>query len=491
MKKKTFVAILFGFGLLAASCQKDTNPEPVAGGMTINAVSDEIGTKAEMAYKYDVLWSKNDLIYVTDGTSGDEFKLSAGAGTAVGTFSQVGTALFNDEVEAFYPSTIVKQDENGAASLEWPAVQSNNQVPPIYCKKALARTETEEFRFSSLGAMLQIVLNTTDENIVLKSIEIKDGQKTMSGAFEVTDGQAVITATDKAGVTLDLGAGVPIGLTSKFFYLAIPAGEYRDLTLTFTTTDGNRCVMHSSTLPEVERNVAGRIAVTAKSFLDIRAFSVNAQGLQVRFASGNLRYEISSGNWTFFKHQYDTGNYDKEISLFSWGCKSTVRDTYNHLGGYSGASMSLDDDWGALIHDGSIWRTLTSEEWAYLLGSGDSPSQVRKGKCIAGITVCGQKDCLVIAPDFWDMDMEPLKGEYNAAEWAAAEKKGLVCLPAAGVRSGSSISDTDTGCYWSSTGTTSTSADYMVFSSGLGGQIDIESSSRFYGRSVRLVTDVK
>lgn len=64
------------------SCEKEAGlSEQVSSLMTINAVAEGVGapTKAEMAYKYDVLWSASDKIYVTDRTNNDTFSLSAGA----------------------------------------------------------------------------------------------------------------------------------------------------------------------------------------------------------------------------------------------------------------------------------------------------------------------------------------------------------------------------------------------------------------------------
>ena len=70
-------------------------------------------------------------------------------------------------------------------------------------------------------------------------------------------------------------------------------------------------------------------------------FTVNAEGLQVQFAQGNLQYQASSNTWRFAEHQYDivgdatignvyengvksdntaiSSDYDGWIDLFGWG----------------------------------------------------------------------------------------------------------------------------------------------------------------------------
>jgi len=76
-------------------------------------------------------------------------------------------------------------------------------------------------------------------------------------------------------------------------------------------------------------------------------FTVNAEGLQVQFAQGNLQYQASSHIWRFAEHQYDivgnatignvyengvksdntaiSSDYDGWIDLFGWGTAHGVR----------------------------------------------------------------------------------------------------------------------------------------------------------------------
>ena len=222
MKKTSIVLLALATAGLAASCQKEETVEQGFTPMTINAVSEGIATKTEMAYKYDILWSENDKIYVTDGTSNDTFTLSAGAGTTKGTFKQDGDVTFTGEVQAYYPATMLD-----GGSPVWPASQTNDQTIPMYSTKTVSGN-VEDFNFSSLGSVLQIVFTTPQSDVKLQSIEIQDGTETMSGFFAIDeDGKAIITATDKAGITLDLGEGVAVGLAAKYFNIAVPAGNYQ------------------------------------------------------------------------------------------------------------------------------------------------------------------------------------------------------------------------------------------------------------------------
>ena len=253
MKKRAIVFLAFAAALTAVSCQKEAMKEaettPTGEGMTISAVSEGIGVaiKADLAYKYDVIWRKLDRICVKNSEKSVEFTLTDGEGTTKGTFSS-GESI-SGEVEGFYPASV--------ANLIWPAEQQNNHVPPMYCKKTLSSTQNQTFNFASLGSVLQLNFNSTTVGIVLKSIEVK-ADEAMSGAFTIENGQAKVSQPegDKPGITLDLGEGVTLGTSAKKFNIAIPAGEYNNLTITFIAKDGKKCAKHATKAQNLVFNTA-------------------------------------------------------------------------------------------------------------------------------------------------------------------------------------------------------------------------------------------
>ena len=483
MKKTAIASVALAAALFAVSCQKENNPvQNVSGPMTISAVSEGIGTatKTELAFKYDVLWSSTDKIYVVDGQgNNDTFSLQGGTGTTKGTFKQDGKTTLTGEVQAYYPATMLD-----GGSPVWPASQTNDQTIPMYCKKTLSGEAEERMDFSSLGSVLQIVFNTTQENVTLKSIEIKDGYATLSGAFTVdTDGKAVITATDKAGITLDLGTGVALGKAANYFNIAVPAGSYQDLTLVFTATDGKKCTMTGGKV-NIAYNAVGRLTLMGEKFkADVPdgalagKFSVSATK-QVYFSQGKLTYNVSTTTWAFYEHQYDcaTGYDSNLISLFTWGYgtwSTSPNGTNYQTGDFT--------DWGAQIGDGNTWRTLTTAEWQYLFNYGDYTSDVRNGK-YKWATVNGVNG-YVIAPD--DFSGE-LANTY--ADDAALAANNLVFLPAAGCRLVSDVDGVgDCGSYWSSTAYDGYRA-YTVYFDSYGVTPD-GSDGRDLGFSVRLITE--
>ena len=168
-----------------------------------------------------------------------------------------------------------------------------------------------------------------------------------------------------------------------------------------------------------------------------------------------------------------------------------------------GLSVKNKSDWGCLkIGDdpANTWRTLTSAEWIYLLNTRttettDLPNSSRYAK----VTVNGVKGLLLFPDSFaWTSAMGTAPtatnsafgafnaGSYTAAEFTEQEKAGVVFLPAAGYRSGSSLNSVGSyGDYWSSACISSYGAYRMYFgSSGVSPQ---GNGDRYCGSSVRLV----
>ena len=511
--------------LLAASCNKIEENIPSAeenARTVITAVAEAIGgdTKAHNQYSYDVLWDTGDKIYVTGGGKSNTFTVSnESAGTSKGKFTEDTPSYgIKGSIEAFYPASL--KDGNGYV---WPASQNNNQVPPMYASQTISGAGDETVSFTSLGAMLQIVFNTSVPNIVLKSIELKDGTKPLSGEFIVnSDGMAVIESDTPTAVTLDLGEeGRILGKGANYFYIAIPAGNYEDLTLTFTGTDDGYFLMTGGKL-DIQRNTVGRITLTGSKYHPAilpGVFTVSAgedevagtaDDVKVRFSPGNLRYNVESGIWSFFRNQYDCGpatyaeGHDKEISLFTWGYGSwsTIPNTQEYvLGVVGGQVLSRSQDWGSRFGDESIWRTLSVDEVEYLFRD-----QSRIGRAV----VCEMNGDIIIPDTFIDPETNRGSGPFvpftkseiedgyedniysSESDWSAMESAGAVFFPAAGSRTKDEIKYFGTmGTFWTTTSnrlsnTTMAYRAHMNKSKTAWTMID----DKNVGYSVRLVTDV-
>lgn len=243
-------------------------------------------------------------------------------------------------------------------------------------------------------------------------------------------------------------------------------------------------------------------------------FSVSAEK-KVQFSKGNLRYDSSSGSWSFFDYQYQfyigyTATYwDK----FGWSTSTTTfgMSTSIDYDDYSGDFV----DWGtnAISNGGNTanlgWRTLTSDEWDYLFNTrsattvnGEDNARYAKAKLF------NNTYGVILFPDSYTHpdgvalptginnsgDTSWDGNKYTDADWAKMEAAGCVFLPAAGYRYGETVYKTnEAGYYWSSSPDDATNAYSVNFNNYalLPSDSSYGSSYRSFDCSVRLVYDVK
>ena len=204
-------------------------------------------------------------------------------------------------------------------------------------------------------------------------------------------------------------------------------------------------------------------------------FSVSADK-QVVFAPGNL----SEDGHGFVEHQWEYGG------LFGWGTGDRLADTTDDWHSYVRFV-----DWGETVEGG--WRTLTADEWHYLLFERKDAEDKRS----VG-TVDGRRGLLLL-PDEWVSPLgfsfvSQVKGwdvnVYSVSQWEQMENAGAVFLPAAGFRWGEvSYSDGCQGMYWSST-IKEEGCPYTMHFNGSILSVDWDNTPHF-GQSVRLVRDCK
>ena len=287
-------------------------------------------------------------------------------------------------------------------------------------------------------------------------------------------------------------------------YLETPAGTVYGNEVSFTTLE------NVETVPEGA--LGGRFSV--------------APDRQVWFSCGNLQYRASTDTWRFAEHQWDfvgadndkaSADFDGWIDLFGWGTSGRdhgavvyqpwipIKDTKsnNLYYAYGNPDANLYDetgeaDWGynAISNGGNhegLWRTLTVEEWTYLLCSRKSASGVR----FAMAMVDGVKG-VVLLPDRWktsnyafnvvNTTMDGSSNIISGDDWEKVlEPAGAVFLPMAGLRLINGVRLVS-GCYYTSSAAVFDAWHCNVFNGGFGFSTD---GHRGDGNSVRLVRDVE
>ena len=206
-------------------------------------------------------------------------------------------------------------------------------------------------------------------------------------------------------------------------------------------------------------------------------FSVS-ETKQVRFSKGNLQFTTvgthatanggtSAGIWRFAEHQYDiigSGNdnisstYTGWIDIFGrgtsgwnsgasiyqpWGSSSSNTATDYNTNSLTGENAFADwGEYNAISNGGnqpSMWRTLTSDEWEYLI-SGRENSISKYGVA----TVAGTPG-MILLPDNWEnpIGLQFIPGRvlsglddskfevntYTSEQWIKMEMNGAIFLP--------------------------------------------------------------
>lgn len=240
----------------------------------------------------------------------------------------------------------------------------------------------------------------------------------------------------------------------------------------------------------------------------------------VVFAQGNLQYQAATHIWRFARNQYDVIGVDNQyadtaysgwIDLIGWGTSGfgglmpyTIHDT-SEVYAYGQYQIGGSDyDWGQYNpisnggNEAGRWRTLTYDEWTYLLKYRTDAHHKRAMGTIENVGVQGAAmHGMILLPDKWELPegctFQHGIGQgyetnvYDAAQWNRMQGAGAVFLPAGGERSGTEVSMVgDYGCYWTADGYTLTSAyEFYFLSSGY----DFYTTARASGHSVRLVME--
>lgn len=228
----------------------------------------------------------------------------------------------------------------------------------------------------------------------------------------------------------------------------------------------------------------------------------------MRFSRGNLQYQASTNTWRFAVNQYSyvgdggktcgnisgsnnesaSSGYSGWIDLFCWGTSGynhgatcyqpwSTSTTNSDYRAYNNVNYDLNSsngraDWGynTISNGGTGWRTLTKDEWKYIVFDRSGPTINGKSNALCMKTKVGDVYGLIIFPDNYthpsgvslntsDINQftrywSAINNIYSLADWAKMEAAGAVFLPAAEVRRGTTIvngGSNYTGCYWSST----------------------------------------
>ena len=446
----------------------------------------------------DLTWDADDQITVKVGDATAVFTLESGAGSASATFT--GTM---------------------------PAAGSTYQVsyPVSYDESVLANQTYVENGFGKgLMKMSTKSDGTLDGGFVLSADNALFGLQ-LKGSDAL--GKIVLTNTATAETYTLNCAGVTLSNAATLFYIVVPAGEWASGFTVDVYADDNTTILKTLT-----KNSSATFSATSATVMPeqevvvVYSFSVSATQ-QVLFAPGNLQYTQSTNTWSFASAQWEMLGTDNvtggsvesdptwgdsksgtaladKIDLFGWSGSEKNNfgvSTSYYLDDYKGSFV----DWGSkqIGSDASnTWRTLTNDEWEYLLNTRPNASSLK------GVAQVNGVNGLVFLPDNWrcpagvtfnsgfhseySVEAYGQHQTFSAEQWSKLEFAGAVFLPAAGDRYCFDVRYVQgDSYYWSATeydtyfGTTN--ACCLLFTSK---KAIMDNGGRASGYSVRLVKEL-
>lgn len=276
----------------------------------------------------------------------------------------------------------------------------------------------------------------------------------------------------------------------------------------------------SKPLPALQNNIGSAEYPKAIKTIQVQEVEGSLKGIfsvspskKIKFSKGNLQYKASDNSWHFAEHQYEiigeansmiSPNNNEYIDLFCWGASG-----YNNLFPFIGDIgdpflydcerkniTSTKYDWGINnpIDNGGnksgLWRTLSKDEWVYLLNRRNNANNLHAWGVIAGI--CG----LILMPDdYLGKDIFTESNDFSSnifteEQWLQIETCGIVFLPCAGRRGSATQLYHINACgqYWSTSLANSAMAHCFCIENKY---LDAASEEfRESGISVRLVTNI-
>ena len=545
MKKYLSMAALALMGAMMTGCSNDDNfdnPQQPENKNNVVTLTTTVGLDGGATTR--ALTSEGVKTFAVNDQIAVIYTKNGGTVTKAVSEKLISTDIASGSKSATFTVTLDDPDKTKNVTYIYPAAMAGEMGVD------LTKLNTQEGTFEALQSKYDLCTKsgawdagnlpslTLENQLAILAITLKDNAATPTEITSITS-LTISDGTNTYTVSRSAAAG-PI-------YVAIrPTAS---AAIDVTATNGTNYYIKSLTGKTYARNngynVSWRMTELSEGTLPGK-FTINAGGNKVRFSKGNLQAVFASAGssctWQFATNQWDyigsaaantsingSGSVSVAgtVDLFGWvGTSSSSGNNYgiwnkttaNDYGNTK--NESLKNDWGhnAITNGGNtadMWRTLTREELGYMLStrSGatvNGSNNVRFAKATIRTDATGVKG-LLLFPDGATFDAsEASWGELNdgyekytttctAAQWTALEAKGCVFLPAAGNRTGTTVSDAgNAGAYWTATGSDSKASDIYPYSYRVSfGQTSWSNpqlgaqQQKTYGHSVRLVRAVE
>lgn len=541
MKSKSMLLFAIVISSAFAGCTKEG--DTVTLGVKVDGWGKD--SKITIGDNRTPQWSQGDGVWINNA---HDYTITADANSV-----QINgvTRASDGQYYAVFPSDIVPEQgavSDGSVPVKLPRCQTfvregNSQKVGV---PMMAHADNSTvLNFKNLCSLVKVTVhNGTDAVMTLDSITITASTTKLCGATSasIQNNNAVLEPITNGGentVSLVFGSDEQIhaGVDGEY-YISLPEFGADEVAI-IVFANGNRYFPVLKSSVYLEHNSIAQVTLAIDALLEIKeSFEVTSTN-NVRFSKGNLQYsrrgshavnvgtDPAPGTWRFAEHQYDfigSGNsaiYNSSdtgwFDLFGWGTSGWNRSgagyymptstddnaAYYAVGGSFSNSLTgsyANADWGvynAISNGGNQpgqWRTLSKNEWNYLLTGRTCCTDNRRYTKNVTINSCTG---IILYPNSYTMPNVNMSTTgaitCSLAQWAILEAGGCVFLPPTGrrQRNSSSISPS-TGYYWTTTPVSSQAYVYYVM---LGddsnpGVVNSPIYPRGQGMAVRLVQDI-
>lgn len=378
MKKTFFMIAAAAVLVCSVSCKKETEKNDLSGRpVRLTATTENYGAEKTNLSGYALKWQDGDQISVMcdDFTTPGIYQVQEGGKASAG-FVYAGSGeepTLTTPLRAGYPASSWDAD---VANITLPShqnyVANSMEEFPMY-----GETETHSVNFKNLCGVVRLRLVKPGESITKIAITTNNY---LNGVYSVdyNDGEPTLQhvgTTGKNGDTLYCAEPVSID-NSTDFYIYLPAGTYGKFRIEVFNNRGLLCEINAKNAITIQRNKITTIALPAAklNFSFVEGLISVSDNQQVRFSSGNLVYNKTTGIFSFAETQYTSYN------VMPWSSTANIVDMFYYSQGAannygttnpSGLTYSVDNfaDWSETLGSdaNNTWRTIRIEEWEYAL----------------------------------------------------------------------------------------------------------------------------
>ena len=555
MKKLSFIVLALVLMMGTTGCKKEV--EPVSNNkvnITFNPISGNSDSRLAISEAGALTWSVGDKIWVysnPDGLlgsisyNGSKFagEVNAWTDQAILKFYYLGdytptpgktlTIDFSDQSYSGTQNT--ENDRTNIARNFW--VSASGDFLPL-----AAPTEYNNYFTTTMRNQVSIgIFNTSDfgsGNVKIYAASNLKNQITISDKGVLSYGVAGTNLASPSGHIITGPA------SEKRYVVLLPSEGGVDLQFTSQSKVGSYEIgtIEINKLYTAGSQNAMSITVSdvVSSYVDLAVASDHvftvASGKTVKFAKGNLVYDQGRFKMHATQDGHITGEgwgthvVDGTFDHFAFGtsCWNNGSECYMPYMDNTDATLGPTDgssyydltgsyanaDWGVYqfgMNTGTSWRTLTKDEWQWLLGPktdinlGENCRNVEKRFLKASVYTI--YDGLIVFPDDFTEVGLGLEGDYSTSynygdlgycnvstgDWAKMESVGAIFLPSAGrITTGDVFDQKTEGNYWASSNYDASKAYFLRFwhfyaTAGWNPQSNDDKHTAF---TVRLVQDV-